>query len=283
MAIDTLDQREEIFKKEKEVKKKELLRERGEAVGAFLEKEHSDVYAGDDSEVKNFRESGELKEPSAENAIEVINTLFEIYKIKISEFPKEIQEKLDTRKELESFDGMRENILDDILNKKINGIELAELLEGELGVVNLKEKAKKIIDDCENASKDLLSVERFLVHGDVKLESIHADKKGKVAASRFVHASSSENVVLPIVYDIGNLLGRAAGNPELQKALRDGILEKFKNMGNPELGKKILSLAELRTFSKFMMYENEGAKFTDNQKRNHAESLTKTLEAAETK
>lgn len=270
----------------KEVKKtdKEMLKERGDAVGAFLEKNHPDVYAGNDTEVKNLRESGELREPSEENAKEIVETLFRVYKIKISELPEEVQKKLDTRKELESFDGVRENILEDILNKNISGVELAELLEKKFGITDLKEKAKKILNDCENAIKGLLEVERFLVHGDMKLESIHADKEGKVTTSRLVHATSSENVVLPLIYDLGNLLGRAAGKPEFQDALREAVLEKFKNIGNPGLGGKILETAELRTSLKFIGYiESGAAEFTPEQRESHKKTLLKTLEAGEAK
>ncbi len=161
---------------------------------------------------------------------------------------------------------------------------MVKILEDSFGVEKIKEKIEKIVDECEETLKDSKNVERFLVHGDVKLESIHADKEGKVLTSRFVHAASSKNEALALIYDFGNLRGRAAGKPELQVALDKAIIEKFTNEGKEEMGKAIVKMATLRTTLKFIGYIEGGAtEFNDAQKNNHDETFIELLEAKENK
>lgn len=178
---------------------------------------------------------------------------------------------------------MKENIID-TLNKNIKGAKLVKILEDSFVIEKMKEKIKKIVDGCEEILKDSKNIERFLVHGDVKLESIHTDKEGKVSVSRLVHATSSENEALALIYDFGNLRGRAAGKPELQSTLDKAIIDKFTSEGKEEMGKAIVKMANLRTTLKFIGYIESGAtEFNDMQKNNHDQTFIELLEAKENK
>lgn len=249
MSIDReMDPKEEIFKKEKEGKNKEIRQERDIAVTDYLKKE------GLGADVIEAEEMEPLAEESAEKCIESLSRLYET-----EDIPADVKEKLNERKELQNFDGLSGDIVS-MLNQDLkDGRKFYEVLQEKLeikekpGIGNLKEQIEKILEDCQEVIKMEDGEKEFLVNGDLDIKNTHIGENSEVKFSKLEWATFSKNKALAFIFDYGNLRGRAMDNPKLQEALDEAIRKEFK--GNPDLGEAIVKLGILRTSIKFLKYD----------------------------
>lgn len=264
------------YLKEKGLDKKDL-KSRDAVVSNYLKKE------GFGFDKETDKEYGEL----TENNVNVgIRKLLDLYGIDIKNIPPDVRKKLNTeidingnevgkREELNSFQGMENNIFSMLELDNETEAAFHKMLENELGVVDIKDTVKKLTESCRAMIKAAKGDKKFLVHGDLSTESIHAnDKDAKFSGWDF--ATISDNEALALVFDYGNLRGRAAGKPKLQEAMDEAIMEEFKEKGNLELGKAIVDLATLRTSLKFIWYRlKKGSSFEKDQVAGHEEDFKK--------
>jgi len=216
-------------------------------------------------------------EKDAEKCVE---NLFKLHEIKTEDLPAEVREKLNERKELQSFKGLSGDIFS-MLDQDVNGTPFYEILQDRLkikeksGVGNLKEQIRELMEQCRKVVEMSGNEKEFLVHGDLAPGNTHVDKEGKVKFSRWDWATSSKNEALAFIYNFGNLRGRAAANPELQKALDKAIIDEFAKRGNSELGEAIVKMGTLRTSVKFLKYDAIKPEFGDKERSSMEKDVKK--------
>lgn len=230
----------------------------------------------------------EYGEPTENNVKIGLRKLLDLYGMDIDDMPSDIRARLNIkiddegnelskREELNSFEGMKGNIFSMLELDNETETAFYKILGDKLGVADIKSRVEELIEQCHDVVKAAKGDKKFLVHGDLGIKSVHASEND-AKFSDWDWATISDNEALALVFDYGNWRGRAAGEPKLQEAMDEAIMDEFKERGNPELGKAIVDLATLRTSLKFIKYRlKEGASFTEKQAAGHEKDFKKSL------
>lgn len=208
----------------------------------------------------------EIKKLKSEHAREAIDQLFKLGQVKL---PDDIDKHIpDVQDPFESYEGYRENVWNMLDNKEDPECTLVRPLDGKKdrdgNIVEEKfvdvlarrfnckgSQMRKKVTELLRRWKD--AVEKYdngdwkLTHGDLSPNNMYVDKDDKVKLLDWEWTGKTKNELLAIIYDYGNLRARAFNNPEFQEALDSEIIEHFRQRGDEEAGKAIVSLACFRS------------------------------------
>ena len=129
-------------------------------------------------------------------------------------YKKQIKKYLDQKIKHKSVDG------------KVTENRVIELIETYTGL----QKIDAIVEDVlEKNWKQVISSKiknkKFLVHADMQIDNIYKHKDGTFELIDFEWVGGSDNPVIAIMYDYGNLRARAWSSPTFQEMLDKNMLE----------------------------------------------------------
>ncbi len=160
---------------------------------------------------------------------------------------------------LQDISGKYDDFLGDIaanLNEEIKPKDMPEDKESELwhevlnrrlGVKNFREKALKLVEYWQKIIKDQEDQGNFLLHGDLSPSNLYAYDNGDVEFLDWEWAGKCSNKIIANVIDFGNLRARAWNNKEFREKLDRAMIEIYKEKGQEEVGRAIVSLGILRS------------------------------------
>jgi thiamine kinase-like enzyme len=174
----------------------------------------------------------------------------------INHYKKESQKWLKTKIIHKSVDGK-------IVEKKVE-----ELLTLITGIQNIKEIIMGIFDknwQCVINSK--VNNKYYLVHADMQIDNLYKHQNGTIELLDFEWVGKSDNPVIAIMYDYGNLRARAWSSKQFQEMLEVTMLEVGKEYYNIEIIKAGLDLGILRSSIMMCRYHLDFKNTTRNDKR----------------
>ncbi len=181
-----------------------------------------------------------------------IKTLETLQGIDVSKFPPELKEVLqDVSDDADVF--LKEIM--ETLEQKVTTFDSRakkpeayhEVLNRRLGVSNFKELVVELLEKLSDVIKREDGEDGILFHGDLAPNNLYVYDNGEVEFLDLEWAGVVRNRALATIYDFGNLRARAWNNKEFRESLDKNILEAYKNRGEEELGKAIVSLGILRS------------------------------------
>lgn len=107
-------------------------------------------------------------------------------------------------------------------------------------VMQLMEKWEDVIQRHENGKE-------ILVHGDLGPGHLFLDDESQVEFLDYDEAGVTDNEVLGTIIDTGNFRARAWNNPKFREAFDKAIIKHYKDQGDEEKGRAIVSLGILRS------------------------------------
>lgn len=191
----------------------------------------------------------EIMDLTEEHARKCIENLVKIQG-EIKEIPPEVKEKLQERENLNSYEGLLEDV-EGIIDEEVHpfdqpeGESFHQTMDRRLGTENFKNKVVELIEKFKKTIEDAESKRDYLVHGDLSPNNLYVHDNGEVEFLDWEWAARSNNEALATIYDYGNLRARAWNNQKFREALDQAILDQYQD--NPEKGKAIVSLGILRS------------------------------------
>jgi hypothetical protein len=140
-----------------------------------------------------------------------------------------------------------------ITHKFVNGSvvnrSVGELLSEYMSISDLQSKAFEMLEKSwKHVGSSRIAKGRYLVHADMQIDNIYKHKNGGYELLDFEWVKSSNNPVISIMYDYGNLRSRAWSSPQFQKTLDKAMFDEGVRLyNNPDLVKAALTLGALRS------------------------------------
>lgn len=100
------------------------------------------------------------------------------------------------------------------------------LLQKYLDIHDIRSKIMKIFDEnWSYVESSKVKGKRYLVHADMALDNIYQHQDGSLEPLDFEWVGNSDNPVIPLMYDYGNLRAIAWSSPEFQAKLDRAVLD----------------------------------------------------------
>lgn len=144
-----------------------------------------------------------------------------------------------------------------------------ELLAQYTGIANIRERIMQVLGDCFVQVEASQTRTQYLVHADMQIDNVYKHQNGDFELLDFEWVGKTNNPVVPIMYDYGNLRARAWSSPSFQHLLDETMLtEGLKNHPQKEeMLKAALTLGKLRSSLIIMRYHLDVANTVKKDKR----------------
>lgn len=199
--------------------------------------------------IKTPEDFKKLTEAHAKNFIE---NLVKIHEIK--EIPDNVKETLRRPEELKGVANFEEysKKINEFLNLQLSPVGhrekglLNKRIERNLNTEGLNEKAQELLEKYKEKIENEQGKQDVLVHGDLHPFNLYAGENGETTTLDWEHAAKGENKLIAMAHDYGHLRERVWNNEEFKEALDKAVIEHFKEQGDEETGRAIVSLGILR-------------------------------------
>jgi len=168
------------------------------------------------------------------------------------------------------------------LNKKITHVSkdgstvnktVKELLHSYLKIPNVEKEIIKILEEnWPYVHSSRIDKGHYLVHADMQIDNVYKHKNGSFELLDFEWVGKSDNPVIAIMYDFGNLRARSWSSPSFQKMLDKAMIKVGKKYyKDTNMIQASLTLGVIRSALMMSRYHLDFENTTKNDKRTETE------------
>ena len=227
-----------------------------------------ETFPADHSKIGFIEKNEGLELLGKHEAEHVVDQLIKFHAISAKSLPTKLRNILKIHPD--EYKQLRKSIFK-YLNRQVRPLDSGKnpeafwkVLERRIGIIDLKDKAKKILNDLEPIISSKVNQSNSLIHGDAAPNNLYVFDSGEVELLDLEWVGSSNNNAIAMIYDFGNMRARSWCNEKFRHALDAALVDSYEKNGQEELGRAIVRLSILRSHillsGAFENYEHEKQK-----------------------